>query len=121
MLIQIVDNEGKQLYPAAGMKYTGLPLNYGYAAVPIVGNWEAGKKYTYVLDFSEGAGKVDPDQPEPDPDNSTNPDPDPFEPGDDILGHAIDFTLTVTDWDELEEVNAPMNEAITGATTPAGE
>lgn len=81
--IQITTKDGARVYPAKG--------DYDWAAVAINTNWEAGKKYVYTLDFSNGAGKVDPEKPDPDP-------TDPFKPGEDILGKPIKFTVTVTDW-----------------------
>ena len=84
--IQITTKDGARVYPA---KAKG---DYDWAAVAINTNWEAGKKYVYTLDFSAGAGKVDPEKPEP-----TDP-TDPFKPGEDILGKPIKFTVTVTDW-----------------------
>lgn len=82
--IQITTKDGARVYPAKG--------DYDWAAVAINTNWEAGKKYVYTLDFSKGAGKVDPEKPQPvDP-------TDPFKPGEDILGGPIKFKVTVTDW-----------------------
>ena len=81
--IQITTKDGARVYPAKG--------DYDWAAVAINTNWEAGKKYVYTLDFSNGAGKVDPEKPTPDP-------TDPFKPGEDILGGPIKFKVTVTDW-----------------------
>lgn len=82
--IQITTKDGARVYPAKGGEYD-------WAAVAIDTKWEAGKKYVYTLDFSNGAGKVDPEKPDPDP-------TDPFKPGEDILGKPIKFTVTVTDW-----------------------
>ena len=82
--IQISTKDGARVYPAKG--------DYDWAAVAIGTNWEAGKKYVYTLDFSNGAGKVDPEKPQPvDP-------TDPFKPGEDILGKPIKFTVIVTPW-----------------------
>lgn len=82
--IQITTASGARVYPAKG--------DYDWAAVAIGTKWEAGKKYVYTLDFSNGAGKVDPEKPQPvDP-------TDPFKPGEDILGKPIKFTVTVTPW-----------------------
>lgn len=84
--IQITTKYGARVYPA---KAKG---DYDWAAVAINTNWEAGKKYVYTLDFSNGAGKVDPEKPQPvDP-------TDPFKPGEDILGKPIKFTVTVNPW-----------------------
>lgn len=83
--IQITTASGARVYPAKGK-------DYDWAAVAVGTNWEAGKKYVYTLDFSNGAGKVDPEKPQPvDP-------TDPFKPGEDILGKPIKFTVTVTPW-----------------------
>ena len=84
--IQITTKDGARVYPA---KAKG---DYDWAAVAINTKWEAGKKYVYTLDFSNGAGKVDPEKPQPvDP-------TDPFKPGEDILGKPIKFTVIVTPW-----------------------
>lgn len=88
--IQITTKDGARVYPAKG--------DYDWAAVAIGTNWEAGKKYVYTLDFSKGAGKVDPEKPTPDPDK-----PDPFNPGDDILGKPIKFTVEVTEWTPADQ------------------
>ncbi len=82
--IQITTKGGALVYPATGK-------DYDWAAVAINTKWEAGKKYVYTLDFSNGAGKVDPEKPTPDP-------TDPFKPGEDILGGPIKFKVTVKDW-----------------------
>ena len=55
--------------------------------------WEMGNKYIYTLDFSEGAGK-----PEPDPEN-----PEPNEPVDPILGGPIKFTVEVAKWIDKDQ------------------
>jgi hypothetical protein len=64
-------SDGEPVYPSYGkekfaktrLSYVGLPLYYAYAAVPVAEEWEAGKKYTYILDFSDGCGYVEPEQP----------------------------------------------------------
>lgn len=38
---------------------------YGWAAVPVDADWSAGKRYVYTLDYSEGIGIHDPEDPEP--------------------------------------------------------
>lgn len=92
--IQITTKDGARVYPAKG--------DYDWAAVAIGTNWKAGKKYVYTLDFSNGAGKVDPEKPQPvDP-------TDPFKPGEDILGKPIKFTVTVTDWDPAVQPDIEM-------------
>lgn len=93
--LQITTKAGARVYPAE------VVGDYDWAAVPVNTNWEAGKKYVYTLDFTSGAGKVDPEKPNPS-------DPtDPFHPGDDILGDsAIKFTVQVTPWvEETKDIN----------------
>lgn len=91
--IQITTKDGAQVYPAKKDEYA-------WAAVAIGTKWEAGKKYVYTLDFSNGAGKVDPEKPTPTPDPDK---PDPFNPGDDILGKPIKFTVEVTEWTPADQ------------------
>ena len=93
--LQINTKAGARVYPAT------VVGDYDWAAVPINTTWEAGKKYVYTLDFTNGAGKVDPEKTTP-----VVP-TDPFNPGDNILGGTpIKFTVTVTPWVEItKEVN----------------
>lgn len=79
------DNNGS--YLAVKVKITtkaGAQVYDGWAAAPIGENWEQGNSYTYILDFSKGAGYVDPT-------SETNP-------GMEILGEAISFEVEVTGW-----------------------
>ena len=69
---------------------------YGWAAVPASFTWEKGNKYVYTLDFTNGAGRVDPVT--PGPDVKPQPDGKDPKPGDKILGDPIKFTVTVTPW-----------------------
>ena len=81
--LQIATAEtGTQIYP--------FPSNgeCEWAAIPIDTNWEAGKKYIYTLDFTHGAGNVDPH------------DPDPGKP---VLGGPIKFTVQVDEWTDTPE------------------
>lgn len=99
VLCRISSKDGEQktiLYPESGDNAT----KFGSIIVPIDTNWEAGKKYTYTLNFcgeGGGAGQVDPN-----PDrNDTNVDPNPkpgSEGGDPVLGKPIKFTVTVENW-----------------------
>lgn len=43
----------------------GRPLVFGWAAVPVEINWKHGMLYVYTLDFTDGIGRHDPDDPEP--------------------------------------------------------
>lgn len=83
VLINITKADGEDpIYPAEAGQY-------GWAAVAIDTNWEAGKKYVYTLDFSNGAGKVDPE--------------DPDHPGEDILGSPIKFSVEVDTWKPADD------------------
>jgi hypothetical protein len=84
---QITTKSGSRIYPkSAGM-------DYGWMAVPIDTKWEAGYKYVYTLDFTNGAGKSDPID----------------GPADEILGDPISFSVQITPWDD-----AQMQDPIVG-------
>lgn len=83
VLVDIDTKDGANVYPIDASEFA-------WASVGINTKWEAGKKYIYIMDFSSGAGNVDPEQP------GVNPD-DP-QPGDPILGKPITFTVNVIDW-----------------------
>ena len=87
--------DNSNIYPKDG--------GFGWAAVPVSFTWEMGKKYIYTLDFTNGAGKVDPENPGP----SVVQPQDPGK-GEDILGEPIKFTVKVLDWTN-EDVSTPMN------------
>lgn len=72
--VNITTKDGARVYPSVG--------EYDWVAVAVNTKWEPGQKYVYTLDFSNGAGKVDPEKPMPGP-------TDPFKPGEDVLGSAI--------------------------------
>lgn len=82
----------ENVFPAEGTE------TYGWAAVPVSFTWNKGNKYVYTLDFTNGAGRVDPVDPGTDVDPG-NKDPDK---GDKILGDPIKFTVTVTPWNPQE-------------------
>lgn len=88
MKVNITTKDGVRVYPSVG--------EYDWVAVAVNTKWEPGQKYVYTLDFSNGAGKVDPEKPMPGP-------TDPFKPGEDVLGSAIKFTVTVTPWTPASE------------------
>lgn len=78
-------SEGLQIYP--------FPSNADciWAAIPIDTKWEPGKKYIYTLDFTHGAGYVDPNDPDP---------------GTPVLGGPIKFTVNVVDWvDSTQDID----------------
>lgn len=68
---------------------------FGWAALPVVANWQAGKTYKYTLDYSQGIGWQDPR------------DPDPGEP---ILDRTMSpFTCEVKDWIEASDYTPDLN------------
>ncbi|MDE6295301.1 MAG: fimbrillin family protein [Muribaculaceae bacterium] len=91
VLVNITTEDGVQLYPFPSDKQidpaTGKLREYAWASVPIAPNWEAGKKYIYTLDFTNGAGTVDPDDPTP---------------GKPVLGKDIKFTVNVLNWSDAD-------------------
>lgn len=100
------DGDAKtQLYPELASGGTNA-AKFGSIIVPIDTNWEAGKKYTYTLNFcgDGGAGQVDPNPDGNDP--NVDPDPKPgSNGGDPVLGNPIKFTVSVEEW-----VNAPAQD-----------
>lgn len=52
--------DNSNVFPAEGAD------TYGWAAVPASFTWEKGNKYVYTLNFTNGAGRVDPVTPGPD-------------------------------------------------------
>lgn len=82
VFVDIDTKDGANVYPTEAGQFA-------WAAVGIATNWEAGKKYVYKLDFSNGAGNVDPDDPE--------------DPGDPILGEPIKFTVDVSTWSPADQ------------------
>lgn len=106
VLCRISSKDGEQktiLYPESGDNAT----KFGSIIVPIDTNWEAGKKYTYTLNFcgdGGGAGQVDPNPDTNDP--NVDPDPKPGSSGGDpVLGNPIKFTVKVESW-----TDAPVSE-----------
>lgn len=91
------NNTAKGAYLSVKVNITtasGAKVYEGWAAVGIATNWEAGKKYVYVLDFSNGAGNVDPTEPE--------------KPSEPILGQAIKFTVNVSEWISTNDENVSL-------------
>ena len=99
VLINLKATAGAVIYPVGS---TADNETYGWVAVPVEFKWESGKKYVYTLDFTDGAGKVDPREPGNDVD-AGGKDPDKAQP---VLGGLIKFGLTVTKWNtENEDVS----------------
>lgn len=97
VLVQVTRKDnGYQVYPfPSEIQSTFKPVReFGWASIPLSGTWEQGKKYIYTLDFTNGAGHVDPDDPTP---------------GEEILGN-IKFKVNVNDWvDAATTPNIDMN------------
>lgn len=72
--VNIKTASGMTVYPTSG--------DYGWVSVPVSNTWEAGKHYIYTLDFTTGAGQIDPEADE--------------RPGEDVLGGAIKFSMETT-------------------------
>lgn len=93
VLVRISKKNGStltQIYPKTAGKFA-------YTAVPLDLQLLPGKKYNIILNFlKNGAGNIDPDP--TNPDNPDPVDPTPGPGGDDVLGGAIKFTVTVDDW-----------------------
>ena len=97
-------NTKTQLYPELNGDNA---TKFGSIIVPIDTNWEAGKKYTYTLNFcgdGGGAGLVDPNPDTTDPNVDPKPKPG-SEGGDPVLGNPIKFTVSVEEW-----VDAPAQD-----------
>ncbi|MDE6459772.1 MAG: fimbrillin family protein [Paramuribaculum sp.] len=77
-LVRVTTADGDVVYPLPGDKRT-----YGWVSIPLSGTWEAGKRYVYTLDFTKGAGYIDPDDPNP---------------GKPVIQGEIKFNVEVSDW-----------------------
>ena len=88
VLVNISNSAHRVIFPKDGA-YT----DYGWVAVPIDTQWNASTTYNYTLDFTDGAGLVDPVDPTPGG-------PDPGKP---VFGDPIKFTVSIENWttDEL--------------------
>lgn len=93
VLINLKAAAGAVIYPAGS---TADNETYGWVSVPVSYEWESGKKYVYTLDFSDGAGRVDPNEPGNDVDPGGK---DPAK-AQSVLGGLIKFGLKVTQWNE---------------------
>lgn len=84
VLVQVTTKAGALVYP-----FNGDKRDYAWAAIPVGIEWEAGKKYVYTLDFTTGAGFVDPTEDE--------------NKGESVITGEIKFTVDVEAWSESEE------------------
>lgn len=99
VLVRITNKAtGSVIYPFSNdtkKDENGNPRQYAWASIPLSGTWEQGKKYIYTLDFTEGAGNVDPDDPTP---------------GEPVLA-PIKFKVNVMDWTDAEN-SIPMTPVL---------
>lgn len=61
--LRITTNLGAFVYPPENPVKSNQ--EFAWVAVPLSGKWEAGNKYVYTLDFTNGAGYSDPDEGNP--------------------------------------------------------
>lgn len=64
---------------------------FGWAALPVTANWEAGRSYTYTLDFTYGVGLHDPSVT-----GATAP-----KAGDPVISDRVGVTVSVNGWQGL--------------------
>ena len=81
VLAKVETVDGSVVYPAAS-DIDG----FGWLLVPVDTKWDAGNRYVYTLDFTEGAGFD--------------------ESGEEVLGGPVKFTMEVDEWDE-ELISGP--------------
>lgn len=90
---------------SGNIKYiVGSENKYGLAMIPISFKLEQGMKYTFLLDFTNGSGAVDPTTPV-DPDIEL---PDGGDGGEEHEGGQINFEVSVEPWIEGGNTTMPM-------------
>lgn len=88
VLVNITTTEtGDQVYPFLDEANRRHDTEYGWVAIPLGTTWKAGMKYVYTLDFTNGAGYEDPDDPNP---------------GKPVLSMPIKFSVNVMPWVESD-------------------
>lgn len=113
---EVVEGKTVQLYPTKGLndddqtEIVGIPVDesgnkvvasrdnikqFGWAAVPVSANLNAGKRYKYTLNYSKGVGLRDPK--------------DPKHPGDPILGGELQVTIGLEPWADDEGFNGNID------------
>ncbi len=103
--LSVRSKDGAQIYPAGG--------GYGWVAVPVEFEWKSGMKYRYTLNFSKGAGCVDPTDPGTDG-YVAGTDPDKGKP---IFGGPVTFEVEVTPWDPVT-FNVSVGDWTNASTAP---
>lgn len=98
--VKITANAGAlKIYPASGSE------EYAWMAIPLSQGFLQGHKYTFVIKFfaNNGAGYVDPENPGELDGDSNTPDA-----GKSIIGGAITFKATVSDWTPETEIEISL-------------
>lgn len=95
--VQITTKDGSRVFPSSG--------DYGWVAYPVAFEWNPGYKYIYTLNFTEGAGYVDPENTPVDPE-------DPYQPGGDILGGQMTFEADIESWWSNNSYSPDLNAGI---------
>lgn len=70
--------------------------DFGWAAVPVDADWSAGQKYVYTIDYSEGIGLHDPQ------------DPDPGKPIA-MISEPVSWGVTVETWEDADDFDPDIN------------
>ena len=97
VLVNITSKYGAQVYPAGG--------GFGWVAIGVPYEWESGKKYVYTLDFSDGAGRVDPN-----PGDAVHPGVDDPALGKPILGKRVKFGIAVSPWGDGGSTDVTLSD-----------
>lgn len=103
----VIDNDGKvrgrknndntysdNLGNTFKIKDSDILKQFAWAAVPISADWKSGKKYVYTLDYTDGAGIQEPEDPNP---------------GEPVIEGEIKFNVTLSEWKETvhEQITVP--------------
>ncbi len=83
--VNICTKDGLDVYPVKSG-------SYAWVSVPVSFDWIFGNKYVYQLDFTKGAGFVDPTEPDGKP-----------KPGESVFGEPIKFNVSVEQWNETNQ------------------
>ena len=97
VLVNITSKYGAQVYPAGG--------GFGWVAIGLPYEWESGKKYVYTLDFSDGAGRVDPN-----PGDAVHPGVGDPALGKPILGKRVKFGIAVGPWGDGGSTDVTLSD-----------
>lgn len=97
VLVNITSKYGAQVYPAGG--------GFGWVAIAVPYAWKSGEKYVYTLDFSDGAGRVDPK-----PGDAVHPGAGDPALGQPILGKRVKFGIAVAQWNDGGNTDVTLDD-----------